>query len=135
MGAIQQYNGLLQLIFSGASIPGTTISQINTNFNISSTGVWYHIAVVVTSSGMQVYGNGTLIGTNTYNPPLSIQSTSNTIASFNLSCNGVTNPTFGTGSNELADLRIYNTALNSSQILGIYNSGGVSPSSNFTSGS
>jgi hypothetical protein len=134
MGAIQQYNNLLQLIFSGAAIPGTTISQINTNFNISATGIWYHIAVVVTSSGMQLYGNGTLLGTNTYSPPLSIQSTSNTIASFNLSCNGIINPTYATSSNELADLRIYNTALSTSQIQTIYQSGGVSPSALLTSG-
>jgi Concanavalin A-like lectin/glucanases superfamily len=134
IGAIQQYNNLLQLIFSGATIPGTTISQINTNFNISAVGIWYHIAVVVTSSGMKLYGNGTLLGTNTYSPPLSIQSTSNTIASFNLSCNGITNPTYATSSNELADLRIYNTALSTSQIQTIYLSGGAPPSAVLTSG-
>lgn len=125
MGGFQINSNNLQLGFN--SIPGSSIPGVNPTFNISSPGVWYHVAVVATSSWQIVYGNGNLIGTSAYSLPLNIQSTANTIAAIHLSCpNGISNPTNST-SNEIADLRFYNQALNSQQIQGIYLSGGARP--------
>jgi hypothetical protein len=133
MGTIQTSGNNLQMVFGTISGSTITLSGSFSNFNISSLGVWYHVAVVATSSGQTVYGNGNLLGTYIYSPPLNIQSTANTIGAINLSCvNGLgSNPTLAT-SNEIADLRFYNTALSTSQIQTIYQSGGASPMVNIT---
>jgi hypothetical protein len=135
MGSFQINNNNLNISFNSISGSGITLSGTFSNFNISSLGVWYHVAVVATSSEQKVYGNGNLLGTYTYSPPLNIQSGSNTIAVIQLSCpNGLaSNPTNST-SNEIADLRFYNQALTIGQIQGIYLSGGARPSAVLTSG-
>jgi len=126
MGTIQTSGNNLNMTFG--SIAGSSILPFTTTFNISSLSVWYHVAVVATSLGQTVYGNGNLSGTSLYTTPLNIQSFANIIGAFNLSCvNGLGgNPTLAT-SNEIADLRFYNTALSASQIQTIYQSGGASP--------
>jgi hypothetical protein len=131
MGTIQTSGNNLNMVFG--TIAGSSILGITTTFNISSLSVWYHVAVVATSLGQTVYGNGNLLGTSLYTTPLNIQQTANTIGSISLSCvNGLgSNPTLAT-SNEIADLRFYNTALSASQIQTIYQSGGASPMVNIT---
>lgn len=112
------------LYLNGGSIPGTSFTPGRTTLVISSAGTWYHVTLVFTAAQVLVYGNGAFVGNGIggYTNQLTVQQgTSNTITSFNLGFVGITQ----FSSVEIADFRIYNSALNASQIQEVYTSGGV----------
>lgn len=105
--------GLMQFQFQDS------VSNKNTNMFIPVSGVWYHLTLVGLAGNITVYVNGT----TTYGPMAYVQSgiTFNNVSlGLATSFNGypVTNADFD-------DLRLYNTALSTAQVLAVYQAQGM----------
>jgi hypothetical protein len=123
---------------------GSSGIGVNTSFNFSSnnplpisgtitTGNWYHVAITANGSVIAAYTNGTsqTINSSSTYPYVNVGSNVLNLVSFSgsifntpSSANVNGNPG---GGFEVADVRIYNSALSAPQIKEIYLSGGVPP--------
>lgn len=105
--------GLMQTQFTDS------VSSKNVNMFVASSGIWYNIVLVGSAGNITLYLNGT----TTYGPLAYVQSgiTFNNVSlGLATSFNGfpVTNADFD-------DLRVYNMALNATQVQAIYKAQGV----------
>lgn len=109
---------------SGVFILGTSGTTTTKTGPAVSAQTWFHQALVVTSTNYSYYQNGQLISTTSSPPNVTL-----------------TNMTLGSGNGSSAaqgsvqDIRVYNTALNAQQVLGIYYSQGIPPYVNFVKSS
>jgi hypothetical protein len=119
-------NNVVATFPSSATIPSP--QSLATFSNVA--GIWWHNSLVFTSSTALNYINGVPGGTSTTAPVLA--TTANVWTDLWIGSSGSYNFS-GTGQPlEIADLRIYNTALTASQIQQIYQSGGAGPSGTLT---
>jgi hypothetical protein len=115
-------------LYVGGPSGGTFVSAPTSPGNVLN--VWSHVAVSFSSTSAAMYLNGNQFTTLTYSTLLT--NAANTWTSLSL---GSWQYLGKEGSPcEISDFRIYNTALSTSQIQGIYLSGGAPPSAVLTSG-
>jgi hypothetical protein len=115
-------------LYVGGPSGGTFVSAPTSPGNVLN--VWSHVAVSFSSTSAAMYLNGNQFTTLTYSTLLT--NAANTWTNLSL---GSWQYLGKEGSPcEISDFRIYNTALSTSQIQGIYLSGGAPPSAVLTSG-
>jgi hypothetical protein len=115
-------------LYVGGPDGGTFVSAPTSPGNVLN--VWSHVAVSFSSTSAAMYLNGNQFTTLTYSTLLT--NAANTWTNLSL---GSWQYLGKEGSPcEISDFRIYNTALSTSQIQGIYLSGGARPSAVLTSG-
>jgi hypothetical protein len=115
-------------LYVGGPSGGTFISAPTSPGNVLN--VWSHVAVSFSSTSAAMYLNGNQFTTLTYSTLLT--NAANTWTNLSL---GSWQYLGKEGSPcEISDFRIYNTALSTSQIQGMYLSGGAPPSAVLTSG-
>ncbi len=107
-------------------IQSTSASYYVQEPNVISTGTWYHVAVTFGSAGLKLYVNGTLADTNSYTGGWNGNSEPLVFGgSTAASGNGVATPVYGHFDGRIDNVAIYDRALTASEILDLYNAGGL----------
>jgi len=100
-------------------VDNTTSYKGVTSSVVPSISTWYHVTYVFGNGSISQYINGNINGTRSDTPQMGL------VFDTNLAFGGLAGSTTGTSKFELDDLRIYNTALTSTQVQSVYSSQGA----------